>query len=129
MKVVVGDGRLGSSFFSYFPPIALTYALATGYPPHAPYTLIHVGAAAPGPSPPQALIDQLASPGRMFIPVSQGSQADDQDVWQVDKDAEGSVVLRKLFGVRVEYFFGCLDLFCLLHSGLGTSLLTFYLGC
>ena len=46
VKVVTGDGRQG------FAEAAL-------------YDAIHVGAAAP--TMPQALIDQLASPGRMFI--------------------------------------------------------------
>lgn len=46
VKVVTGDGRQG---------------FAEG----ESYDAIHVGAAAP--SVPQALIDQLASPGRMFI--------------------------------------------------------------
>ncbi|GFZ46155.1 LOW QUALITY PROTEIN: hypothetical protein JCM24511_04402 [Saitozyma sp. JCM 24511] len=39
----------------------------------APYQVIHVGAAAPHI--PQELIDQLDSPGRMFIPVGVGHQA------------------------------------------------------
>lgn len=45
---------------------------------------------------PQALIDQLARPGRMFIPVGDYSQ----QIWQVDKDAEGNVTQKKLFDVR-----------------------------
>lgn len=40
--------------------------------PSGPYDCIHVGAAAP--EMPQALIEQLASPGRMFIPVGSFSQ-------------------------------------------------------
>jgi len=48
IKVVTGDGRQG---------------FAKGAPLN--YSAIHVGAAAP--TMPQALIDQLASPGRMFI--------------------------------------------------------------
>jgi protein-L-isoaspartate(D-aspartate) O-methyltransferase len=54
-----------------------------------------VGAAAP--TVPQELLDQLAKPGRMFIPVGDGVQ----DVWQIDKDSEGGLEQRKLFGVRV----------------------------
>jgi protein-L-isoaspartate(D-aspartate) O-methyltransferase len=45
---------------------------------------------------PQALIDQLARPGRMFIPVGSSSQA----IYLVDKDADGNVSQQKLFGVR-----------------------------
>lgn len=107
----------------------------------APYQVIHVGAAAP--SIPDALVDQLAAPGRMFIPVGvveQGecggvaansdrceagphwgmllsapcrcfsqmtpcrhwaADADAVDIWQVDKDASGAVIRKKLFGVMV----------------------------
>ncbi|KAK4688105.1 hypothetical protein P7C73_g2013, partial [Tremellales sp. Uapishka_1] len=55
---------------------------------------IHVGAAAP--EIPQPLIDQLATPGRMFIPVGIGHQ----DIWQVDKAVDGKVTRQKLFGVN-----------------------------
>jgi len=64
-----------------------------GYPKFAPYDAIHVGAAAPHL--PQELVDQLASPGRMFIPVGDHSQA----IIQVDKDAQGNVTQKELFGV------------------------------
>ncbi|OCF36560.1 protein-L-isoaspartate O-methyltransferase [Kwoniella heveanensis CBS 569] len=64
-----------------------------GEPEYAPYSIIHVGAAAP--QIPQPLIEQLAKPGRMFIPVGEGSQ----DIWQIDKDAQGAVTKKKLFGV------------------------------
>ncbi|ORY23041.1 protein-L-isoaspartate O-methyltransferase [Naematelia encephala] len=74
VEIVYGDGRLG-------------------YPKHAPFQIIHVGAAAP--EIPQALIDQLGRPGRMFIPVGEGSQ----DIWQIDKDENGDVKRKKLFGV------------------------------
>lgn len=75
VQVVLGDGR-------------------KGYTPCAPYKVIHVGAAAP--TIPQDLIDQLDRPGRMFIPVGEHNQ----DIWQVDKAADGSVNKTKLFGVR-----------------------------
>ncbi|RSH78125.1 uncharacterized protein EHS24_002581 [Apiotrichum porosum] len=74
IDIVCGDGR-------------------KGWPAHAPYQVIHVGAAAP--SIPDALVDQLAAPGRMFIPVG----VVEQDIWQVDKDASGAVIRKKLFGV------------------------------
>lgn len=60
-----------------------------------PYDAIHVGAAAPHL--PQDLVDQLARPGRMFIPVGEQSQA----VYQIDKDSSGKVTQKKLFGVMV----------------------------
>ena len=60
-----------------------------------PYNAIHVGAAAP--TMPTALVDQLASPGRMFIPVG----THQQHVWQVDKDANGTVSKLLLMSVRV----------------------------
>lgn len=64
-------------------------------PPPPPSTqAIHVGAAAP--SLPSPLLSQLASPGRMFIPLG----TDDQAIYQVDKDAEGRVTETRLYGVR-----------------------------
>jgi len=75
ITIVAGDGR-------------------KGYPEKAPYDIIHVGAAAP--MLPQPLVDQLAQPGRMFIPIGDGIQ----DVWQIEKDTEGVVKKTKLFGVR-----------------------------
>jgi len=63
-----------------------------------PYDAIHVGAAAP--TVPQALIDQLASPGRMFIPVGTFMQY----IEQIDKDDEGNVHRKKVMGVRVRCF-------------------------
>ncbi|KAG0699545.1 protein-L-isoaspartate O-methyltransferase [Suillus ampliporus] len=64
-----------------------------GYSNLAPYDAIHVGAAAP--TIPQHLIDQLKSPGRMFIPV--GTFA--QQIIQVDKDEKGRVTKKDLMGV------------------------------
>ncbi|KAG1763697.1 protein-L-isoaspartate O-methyltransferase [Suillus occidentalis] len=68
-------------------------ALDKGYTDLAPYDAIHVGAAAP--TIPQQLIDQLKSPGRMFIPV--GTFA--QQIMQVDKDENGKVTKKNLMGV------------------------------
>ena len=61
----------------------------------APYDAIHVGAAAP--TIPEALIAQLKSPGRMFIPVGTMNQA----IMQVDKDENGLVKTQELFNVMV----------------------------
>ncbi|WVR05271.1 protein-L-isoaspartate O-methyltransferase [Kwoniella sp. DSM 27419] len=74
-----------------------------GCPEYAPFSVIHVGAAAP--EIPQPLVEQLARPGRMFIPVggstTYGTGGDDsQNIWQVDKDTDGNVTKKKLFGVR-----------------------------
>jgi protein-L-isoaspartate(D-aspartate) O-methyltransferase len=71
-----------------------------GYPPDAlrplgPYDAIHVGAAAR--SLPPALVDQLASPGRMFVPVGTTSQT----VFQIDKDEKGNIVTTEILDVRV----------------------------
>jgi protein-L-isoaspartate(D-aspartate) O-methyltransferase len=60
-----------------------------------PFDVIHVGAAAP--KLPPELMEQLARPGRMFIPL--GSRV--QNVYQIDKDGEGKVTEKKLFGVMV----------------------------
>ncbi|CDO70988.1 hypothetical protein BN946_scf184830.g20 [Trametes cinnabarina] len=64
-----------------------------GVPEDAPYDAIHVGAAAP--TMPQDLVEQLARPGRMFIPV--GTYA--QQIFQVDKDADGNVTQKPLLDV------------------------------
>lgn len=66
-----------------------------GWPASAPYDAIHVGAAAyPVPKP---LVEQLASPGRMFIPVG----THDQRIVVIDKDEKGEVSEKELFGVMV----------------------------
>ncbi|KAI9569452.1 protein-L-isoaspartate O-methyltransferase [Boletus coccyginus] len=72
--VVTGDGR-------------------EGYPASGPYDAIHVGAASE--KLPQALVDQLKAPGRMFIPVGTHIQA----IWQVEKDAKGRVTKKELMDV------------------------------
>ncbi|KIP04486.1 hypothetical protein PHLGIDRAFT_129466 [Phlebiopsis gigantea 11061_1 CR5-6] len=64
-----------------------------GWVQEGPYDVIHVGAAAP--TLPEPLVEQLASPGRMFIPVG----TDIQSILQVDKDEKGNVTKTKLFGV------------------------------
>lgn len=64
-----------------------------------PYDAIHVGAAAP--TVPLALVEQLTSPGRMFIPVGTFMQF----IEQVDKDISGNVSTRKVMGVRVRFNF------------------------
>ncbi|KAF8957857.1 Pcmt1-prov protein [Flammula alnicola] len=73
--MIAGDGRLGC-------------------PEEGPFDAIHVGAAAP--TVPEALIEQLASPGRMFIPVG----AFLQYIEQIDKDAHGDVNIERVMGVR-----------------------------
>ncbi|KAI9188310.1 hypothetical protein H9P43_002701 [Blastocladiella emersonii ATCC 22665] len=67
-----------------------------GFPEHAPYHAIHVGAAAP--EIPADLVAQLARPGRMIIPV--GPQHGFQELVQVDKDVHGNVTSKELLGVR-----------------------------
>jgi len=74
VEIVTGDGRKG-------------HAVA------GPYDAIHVGAASPTMV--QALIDQLKSPGRMFIPV--GTYA--QSIYVVDKDEAGKVTQKRIMGV------------------------------
>ena len=69
-----------------------------GYAQKGPYDAIHVGAAAKAIPP--ALVEQLASPGRMIIPVGTYSQR----LMQVDKDAQGEVTQSDLFGVVVRPF-------------------------
>lgn len=79
VELVVGDGR-------------------KGYPKGGPYDAIHVGAAASEMH--QSLIDQLKSPGRMFIPVEDKDGWGSQWIWVVDKDKDGKVTKRRDMGVR-----------------------------
>ncbi|KAE8449979.1 hypothetical protein EG329_007118 [Mollisiaceae sp. DMI_Dod_QoI] len=58
---------------------------------------IHVGAAALELH--QELVDQLRSPGRIFIPV-EDERGSGQYIWTVDKDAQGNVTKKRLYGVR-----------------------------
>ncbi|KAF7504120.1 hypothetical protein GJ744_002689 [Endocarpon pusillum] len=69
-----------------------------GYPEGAPYDAIHVGAAAQSLH--SDLLDQLKSPGRMFIPVEEQSGFGDQWIWVVDKDPDGNIRKEKTMGVR-----------------------------
>ncbi|TIB35026.1 hypothetical protein E3P83_00783 [Wallemia ichthyophaga] len=77
IKMIAGDGRQGVA-------------------EHGPYNAIHVGAAAPRM--PDVLIDQLATPGRMFVPVEK-TGGYGQSIWQVDKDENGIVHKEELFPV------------------------------
>ncbi|KAG5727441.1 Protein-L-isoaspartate(D-aspartate) O-methyltransferase [Termitomyces sp. T112] len=74
ITIVTGDGR-------------------EGYESGGPYDVIHVGAAAP--STPRKLIEQLASPGRMFIPVGTHIQS----ILHIDKDQDGKVTETQVMGV------------------------------
>lgn len=59
---------------------------------------IHVGASAREIH--KELIDQLRSPGRMFVPVDDDEMGLGQHVWLVQKGEDGEVSKRRLFGVR-----------------------------
>ncbi|RDX56115.1 Pcmt1-prov protein [Lentinus brumalis] len=74
IKIVAGDGRKGQ-------------------PDGGPFDAIHVGAAAP--IMPVTLVEQLASPGRMFIPIGTHSQ----QILQVDKDGNGNITETPLLNV------------------------------
>ncbi|KAG7134461.1 protein-L-isoaspartate O-methyltransferase like [Verticillium longisporum] len=60
---------------------------------------IHVGAAAAELH--QTLVDQLRSPGRLFIPVADEDGSGNQYIWTVDKKEDGTVVKEKKFGVSI----------------------------
>lgn len=64
-----------------------------GHPDAGPFDAIHVGAAAP--TIPEELVQQLARPGRMFIPVG----SFDQTILLIDKDQKGIISEKKLFAV------------------------------
>ncbi|KAJ1976256.1 hypothetical protein H4R34_004048 [Dimargaris verticillata] len=66
-----------------------------GYPFQAPYDCIHVGAACS--ERPNALINQLKAPGRMFAPVGSVFA---QQIIQYDKAADGKVTETPLMEVR-----------------------------
>lgn len=98
IEMVTGDGRKGrliNHSRGFWNPLS---PLPAGYAPGGPYDCIHVGAAAP--TIPQELIDQLAQPGRLFIPVGTGVQ----EIIQVDKDDRGNIQNKRLFGVMVREF-------------------------
>lgn len=69
-----------------------------GYPDDGPYDAIHVGAAAQSFH--AELLEQLKSPGRMFIPVEGQGGFGDQSIYVVDKDQEGNIKKERSMGVR-----------------------------
>ena len=79
VEFVVGDGR-------------------KGYKEAGPYDAIHVGAAAKEMH--KELVEQLKSPGRMFIPVEDEGGFGSQYIWVVDKDEKGEVRKKRDMGVR-----------------------------
>ncbi|KAK6497743.1 hypothetical protein TWF481_012146 [Arthrobotrys musiformis] len=78
ITIVKGDGRLG-------------------FKDKAPYDAIHVGAAAKEVH--EELVEQLARPGRLFIPVEGKGGWGEQSIWHVDKDREGRVEMSEKYGV------------------------------
>ncbi|KAJ2896876.1 hypothetical protein MKZ38_005129 [Zalerion maritima] len=91
VRFVLGDGRKGWKEPTSAEGGAEWDAERDGW------DAIHVGAASKGWH--QELLDQLRRPGRMFIPV-EDPRGGWQDIWVVDKDEEGGIEKRKLFGVR-----------------------------
>lgn len=85
VKFITGDGRKG-----HVPTTSSDEAEDGGW------DAIHVGAAAKKIHP--ELIEQLRKPGRMFIPVDDDNGTG-QHIWFVDKDVNGDVKTKKLYGV------------------------------
>ena len=94
IKIFVGDGRMGM-LTKWSEKECNSPVVVIGSPEDGPFDAVHVGAAAP--TMPAALVEQLARPGRMFIPV--GTYA--QRIFQVDKDENGKVTETPLFDVTV----------------------------
>lgn len=96
----VADGRRGwseSSEGDSVPPVGGSATVSSqSKGEDGGWDAIHVGAAAVEVH--QDLVEQLRSPGRMFIPV--GGNGFDQFIWTVDKDMDGNVSKKKLYGVR-----------------------------
>lgn len=87
----VGDGRKG-----WVEPAPVDGEGSSGN--GGGWDVIHVGAAAVTMH--TDLVAQLRSPGRMFIPVDDEDGGGAQSVWVVDKDREGKVERKRLFGVK-----------------------------
>ncbi|KAI9703964.1 MAG: hypothetical protein M1820_005746 [Bogoriella megaspora] len=66
-----------------------------GWKEGAPYDAIHVGAAAAEHH--QELVEQLKTPGRLFVPVEENYE---QYIFVIDKKEDGSVKREKLYPVR-----------------------------
>ncbi|TQV98394.1 hypothetical protein V2A60_007862 [Cordyceps javanica] len=62
------------------------------------WDVIHVGASASEVH--DELVRQLKSPGCMFIPVEDERDQDSQYVWRIEKDKDGNISRKRLFGVR-----------------------------
>eukprot|EP00811_Abedinium_folium_P005798 NODE_15335_length_1055_cov_6.058190.p1 GENE.NODE_15335_length_1055_cov_6.058190~~NODE_15335_length_1055_cov_6.058190.p1 ORF type:complete len:279 (-),score=84.43 NODE_15335_length_1055_cov_6.058190:218-934(-) len=67
-----------------------------GWEEKGPFNAIHVGAAAP--KIPKPLVQQLARPGRLVIPV--GPQGGAQNLLVIDRDVDDKVTMRNEMGVR-----------------------------
>ena len=67
-----------------------------GFEDHAPYDVIHVGAAAP--TIPEALINQLSIGGTLIIPV--GPENGSQSIKLIKKISEDDIEEHDLLGVR-----------------------------
>ena len=96
VRFVRGDGRAGFVDPEFGAHAA--GAAGAGQPGagEEQWDVIHVGAAAREAH--EVLIRQLRRPGRLFIPVGEGGEA--QYIWIIDKDAEGRVTRKRDMGVR-----------------------------
>ncbi|KAI1082560.1 protein-L-isoaspartate O-methyltransferase [Whalleya microplaca] len=98
----VGDGRKGwsePSPTSAQPPVGgPADASAESKQEEGGWDAIHVGASAKVLH--EELVRQLRSPGRMFIPVDDDGNRLEQYIWTVDKDEDGNIEKKKLYGVR-----------------------------
>ncbi|KAJ1324169.1 protein-L-isoaspartate(D-aspartate) O-methyltransferase [Microdochium nivale] len=99
----MGDGRKGWTEPGQSEAPSISTTVAVGAPQGDQYgsqegwDAIHVGAAAVKLH--DELIRQLRSPGRLFIPV-EDDEFGHQYIWTVDKDEDGAITKKKLYGVR-----------------------------
>ncbi|KFY73643.1 hypothetical protein V499_06295 [Pseudogymnoascus sp. VKM F-103] len=92
VRFVVGDGRKG-----WVEPDIGKKNIGQDTWDEKGWDAIHVGAGAAHLH--EELVAQLRRPGRMFIPVDDATTGIGQHIWLVDKDVNGAVKKKQMYGV------------------------------